>query len=103
MGPLTDLGMLKMDFLGLKTLTVLQDAATLIREKDADFSLEDIPLDDKPTFDLLNRVETIGVFQLESGVMTNMFKQFDVITNDDIIELIDIHRHGHMEFFTFTI
>ena len=67
MGPLTDLGMLKMDFLGLKTLTVLQDAATLIREKDPDFRWKSIALDDQSTFDLLNRGETIGVFQLESG------------------------------------
>jgi DNA polymerase III subunit alpha len=97
MGPLTDLGMLKMDFLGLKTLTVLQDAATLIREKVPDFSLENIPLNDRPTFDLLNRGETIGVFQLESGGMTNLCKQFDVSTIDDIIALIALYRPGPME------
>jgi DNA polymerase III subunit alpha len=97
MGPLTDLGMLKMDFLGLKTLTVLQDAATLIREKDPNFSLEEISLDDQSTFDLLNRGETIGVFQLESGGMTNLCKQFDVNTIDDIIALIALYRPGPME------
>jgi len=97
MGPLTDLGMLKMDFLGLKTLTVLQDATTLIRDHQPDFSLETIPLDDRVTFDLLNRGETIGVFQLESGGMVNLCKQFDVNSIDDIIALIALYRPGPME------
>ena len=97
MGPLTDLGMLKMDFLGLKTLTVLQDAAVLIRDREPDFSLETMPLDDRATFDLLNRGETIGVFQLESGGMVNLCKQFDVNSIDDIIALIALYRPGPME------
>jgi DNA polymerase III subunit alpha len=97
MGPLTDLGMLKMDFLGLKTLTVLQDAATLIRDRQPEFSIETLPLDDRGTFDLLNRGETIGVFQLESGGMVNLCKQFDVNSIDDIIALIALYRPGPME------
>jgi DNA polymerase III subunit alpha len=97
MGPLTDLGMLKMDFLGLKTLTVLQDAASLIRDREPDFSLEAIPLDDRVTFDLLDRGETIGVFQLESGGMVNLCKQFAVNSIDDIIALIALYRPGPME------
>src|SRR6202048_95852 len=97
MGPLTDLGMLKMDFLGLKTLTVLQDAGALIRDRQPDFSLETIPLDDRATFDLLNRGETIGVFQLESGGMVNLCKQFGVNSIDDIIALIALYRPGPME------
>jgi DNA polymerase III subunit alpha len=97
MGPLTDLGMLKMDFLGLKTLTVLQDAAALIRDRQPDFSLETLPLEDRPTFDLLNRGETIGVFQLESGGMVNLCKQFEVNSIDDIIALIALYRPGPME------
>ena len=97
MGPLTDLGMLKMDFLGLKTLTVLQDATALIRDRHPDFSLEALPLDDRPTFELLNRGETIGVFQLESGGMVNLCKQFDVNSIDDIIALIALYRPGPME------
>lgn len=97
MGPLTDLGMLKMDFLGLKTLTVLDDAATLIRDRQPEFSLESVPLDDRNTFDLLNRGETIGVFQLESGGMVNLCKQFDVNGIDDIIALIALYRPGPME------
>jgi DNA polymerase-3 subunit alpha len=97
MGPLTDLGMLKMDFLGLKTLTVLQDAAVLIRDRRPDFSFESLPLDDRATFALLDRGETIGVFQLESGGMTNLCKQFDVSSIDDIIALIALYRPGPME------
>ncbi len=97
MGPLTDLGMLKMDFLGLKTLTVLQDAAVLIRDQHPDFSLESLPFEDGATFDLLNRGETIGVFQLESGGMVNLCKQFEVNSIDDIIALIALYRPGPME------
>jgi DNA polymerase III subunit alpha len=97
MGPLTDLGMLKMDFLGLKTLTVLEDAVDLIRVRHPEFSLETVSLDDQNTFDLLNRGETIGVFQLESGGMTNLCKQFDVSSIDDIIALIALYRPGPME------
>ncbi|MBV9489451.1 MAG: DNA polymerase III subunit alpha [Verrucomicrobia bacterium] len=97
MGPLTDLGMLKMDFLGLKTLTVIQDTVNLIRERQPDFSLDNIPLEDEPTFQILNRGETIGVFQLESGGMVNLCKQFDVNSIDDIIALIALYRPGPME------
>src|SRR3954452_5724479 len=78
MGPLTDLGMLKMDFLGLKTLTVIEDTVTLSRHRVPDFSIAGLPLDDQATFALLNRGETIGVFQLESGGMTSLCKNFDV-------------------------
>jgi len=97
MGPLTDLGMLKMDFLGLKTLTVIQDSVNLIRQTRPEFAIDQIPLDDKATFDLLNRGETIGVFQLESGGMVNLCKQFDVGSIDDIIALIALYRPGPME------
>jgi len=97
MGPLTDLGMLKMDFLGLKTLTVIEDTVTLIREREPEFSIGKIPLDNQNTFSLLNRGETIGVFQLESGGMTSLCKNFDVQKIDDIIALIALYRPGPME------
>jgi DNA polymerase III subunit alpha len=97
MGPLTDLGMLKMDFLGLKTLTVLDDAAALIRQREPHFSLEEIALKDRATFDLLNRGETVGVFQLESGGMVNLCKQFAINSLDDIIALVALYRPGPME------
>src|SRR5881392_1677311 len=97
MGPLNDLGLLKMDFLGLKTLTVIEDTLTLIRKRDPDFSLKDIPLNDAAAFALYNRGETIGLFQMESGGMTGLSKQFDVKKLDDIIALIALYRPGPME------
>ncbi|MEM0970155.1 MAG: DNA polymerase III subunit alpha, partial [Verrucomicrobiota bacterium] len=98
MEPLTDLGMLKMDFLGLKTLTVIKDAVDLIHVHTPGFDAAAIPLDDRKTFDLLSRGETCGVFQLESGGMVNLCKQFDVSSIDDIIALIALYRPGPMEF-----
>ncbi|MBA2431410.1 MAG: DNA polymerase III subunit alpha, partial [Chthoniobacterales bacterium] len=97
MGPLTDLGMLKMDFLGLKTLTVIEDTITLIRQREPDFAISKIPFDDQATFALLNRGETIGIFQLESGGMTSLCKNFDVQKIDDIIALIALYRPGPMD------
>ena len=97
MGPLNDLGLLKMDFLGLKTLTVIEDALTLIRKREPAFSLKHIPLDDPAAFALYNHGETVGLFQMESGGMTNLSKQFDVKKLDDIIALIALYRPGPME------
>jgi DNA polymerase-3 subunit alpha len=97
MGPLNDLGLLKMDFLGLKTLTVIEDAVTLIRKRLPDFSIHKIPLDDPESFALYNRGETVGLFQMESGGMTSLSKQFDVRKIDDIIALIALYRPGPME------
>ena len=96
MGPLNDLGLLKMDFLGLRTLTVLHDAEVLIRQRLPDFSLANVPLDDPATFALLNRAETIGIFQLEGG-MTGFCKQFDFKAIDDIIALSALYRPGPMD------
>jgi DNA polymerase-3 subunit alpha len=96
MGPLNDLGLLKMDFLGLRTLTVLHDAEELIRKRVPDFSLAQVPLDDPATFALLNRAETIGIFQLEGG-MTGFCKQFDFKSIDDIIALSALYRPGPMD------
>jgi DNA polymerase-3 subunit alpha len=97
MGPLNDLGLLKMDFLGLKTLTVIEDTLALIHERQPDFSLKNVPLDDAAAFGLYNRGETIGLFQMESGGMTSLSKQFDVKKLDDIIALIALYRPGPME------
>jgi DNA polymerase-3 subunit alpha len=97
MNPLNDLGLLKMDFLGLKTLTVIEDTVTLIRRNVPGFSLKNIPLDDAAAFGLYNRGETIGLFQMESGGITSVSKQFDVRKLDDIIALIALYRPGPME------
>ena len=97
MGPLNDLGLLKMDFLGLKTLTVIEDTIALIRKREPNFSLKNIPLDDAEAFGLYNRGETIGLFQMESGGMTSTARQFDVQKIDDIIALIALYRPGPMD------
>src|SRR5438045_4009613 len=97
MGPLNDLGLLKMDFLGLKTLTVIEDTLALIHNREPEFSLKNIPLDDEAAFGLYNRGETIGLFQMQSGGMTSLSKQFEVKKLDDIVALIALFRPGPME------
>jgi DNA polymerase III subunit alpha len=97
MAPLTDLGMLKMDFLGLKTLTVIDDAVKLIHRKTPDFDINTIPLTDQKTFDLLNRGETTAVFQLESGGMVGVCKQFDIHDIEDINAILALYRPGPMD------
>ncbi|MEI6071025.1 MAG: DNA polymerase III subunit alpha [Verrucomicrobiae bacterium] len=98
MGPLTDLGMLKMDFLGLKTLTVMNEAVRLIHKSDPSFDLAKIPVDDRAAFDIYNRGETLGIFQMESGGITGFCKAFDVTAIEDIIALGALYRPGPMQF-----
>jgi len=97
MGPLGDVGMLKCDFLGLKTLTVITDAVVLIHKHTPDFNIDRIPLDDQATFDLLNKGETIAIFQLESGGMTGWARQFDIRDIEDLNALIALYRPGPMD------
>ncbi len=97
MGPLTDLGMLKMDFLGLKTLTVIHEAVLLIHQRDPIFDLRKIPDDDAATFALLNSGEVAGVFQIDGG-MKSWCKQFDFRAIEDIIALNALYRPGPMQF-----
>ena len=92
------LGLLKMDFLGLKTLTVIADAVDNIRRSaDPKFDIERIPIDDARTFALLNTGRTTGVFQLESGGMQNLCRQLQVSSIDEIIALIALYRPGPMD------
>ncbi|MGA3007344.1 MAG: DNA polymerase III subunit alpha, partial [Opitutaceae bacterium] len=92
------LGLLKMDFLGLKTLTVIADAVENIRRTaDPQFDLEKIPFDDARTFALLNSGRTTGVFQLESSGMQALCRQLQVSSIDEIIALIALYRPGPME------
>jgi DNA polymerase-3 subunit alpha len=98
MNAVSKLGLLKMDFLGLKTLTVIADAVENVRRTaDPSFDLEQIPLDDARTFALLNSGRTIGVFQLESSGMQALCRQLQVSTIDEIIALIALYRPGPME------
>jgi DNA polymerase-3 subunit alpha len=92
------LGLLKMDFLGLKTLTVIADAVENIRRTvDPDFDIEKIPDDDAKTFALLNSGRTTGVFQLESGGIQNLCRQLQINSIEEIIALIALYRPGPME------
>ncbi len=98
MGAITEVGLLKMDFLGLRNLTVIQEAVGHIRRIKPDFEIEKVPLDDRPTFDLLNRGETMGVFQLESGGMVETCRKYQLDRIDDIIDLLALYRPGAMQF-----
>jgi DNA polymerase-3 subunit alpha len=98
MKAITDVGLLKMDFLGLKNLTVIQEAVQHIRRHTPDFAIEKVPLDDPKTFDLLNRGETMGVFQLESGGMVETCRKYSINKIDEIIDLLAVYRPGAMQF-----
>jgi DNA polymerase-3 subunit alpha len=98
MGAITEVGLLKMDFLGLKNLTVIHDAVGHIRKQIPDFDIEKVPLDNQATFEMLNRGETMGVFQLESGGMVETCKKYEIRSIDDIIDLIAVYRPGAMQF-----
>ncbi len=92
------LGLLKMDFLGLKTLTVIADSVENIhRTADPKFDIEKIPFDDARTFALLNSGRTTGVFQLESGGMQNLCRQIGLSSIDEIVALIALYRPGPMD------
>ena len=91
--------LLKMDFLGLRTLTVIADAVENVRKnRGIELDLDKIPLDDPATYALLNRGDTIAVFQLESGGMQNLCRQFKVETIEHICALLAIYRPGPMDF-----
>jgi DNA polymerase-3 subunit alpha len=97
--PVEDLGLLKMDFLGLKTLTVISEAEAHIRKKDGleNFRVTSTPLEDELTFKLLNEARTIGVFQLESEGMRRLCRQMNISNVDEIIALIALYRPGPMD------
>ena len=91
-------GLVKFDFLGLKTLSVIHRCLALIREtEDRTIVLEGLPLDDRPTFEMLRRGETLGVFQLESSGMTDLTRRLRVADFDEIIAMISLFRPGPMK------
>jgi len=98
MKPLTELGMLKMDFLGLKTLTVIHEAEYWINKRVPGFKVANAPLEDTKTFDLIKRGETVAVFQMESGGMVNTCKQLGPDTIEEIIAILALYRPGPMQF-----
>jgi DNA polymerase-3 subunit alpha len=94
---LPKLGLLKVDFLGLRTLTVIENTIKLIREKvKPDFSIDSIALDDPATFALFHEARTPGVFQLESRGMRDLLRKLKPTTIEDIIALISLYRPGPM-------
>ena len=89
-------GLVKFDFLGLKTLTVLETAVRLLRQRGVELDLSAIPLDDKKTYDLLARAEAVGVFQLESAGMRRALLDMRPDRFEDIIALVALYRPGPM-------
>ncbi len=90
-------GLVKFDFLGLKTLTVLQTTVELLRKRHVHVVLTAIPLDDPATFQLLARAETVGLFQLESAGMSDVLRQLQPEHFNEIIALVALYRPGPMD------
>ncbi|MEM7168907.1 MAG: DNA polymerase III subunit alpha [Pseudomonadota bacterium] len=90
-------GLVKFDFLGLKTLTVLARACELIAERGESIDLSTIPLDDAKTFDMLGRAETVAVFQLESSGMRDVLRRLKPDRFEDIIAVVALYRPGPMD------
>ena len=90
-------GLVKFDFLGLKTLTVLARAVHLLGARGVKLDLANLPLDDRPTFDLLTRADTVGVFQVESAGCRDMLKKLRPDRFEDMIAVVALYRPGPME------
>ena len=90
-------GLVKFDFLGLKTLTVIDRAVSLCAERGLDLDMSAIPLDDKPTYEMLGEGAAVGVFQLESAGMRSTLRGLKPDSLEDIIALVSLYRPGPME------
>lgn len=98
MGSVEALGLLKMDFLGLKNLTIIQNALAIIRGRHGqEIVLDDLPLDDKKTYQLLQAGQTTGVFQLESSGMKRYLKELKPTEFEDIMSMVALYRPGPMD------
>src|SRR5690606_33652770 len=98
MNPVGDLGLLKMDFLGLKTLTVIRNTCEMVRATQGiEIPIDQLPLDDAKTYDLLNKGNTVGVFQLESGGMRDLCRKFQISSVEHITALVALYRPGPMD------
>ena len=97
MTTLEELGLLKMDFLGLRNLTVIHDAEEMIRRTVPGFDMESIPMDDTATFKMLGEGHAFGVFQFESAGMRNVITQLGPESIEDLIAVISLYRPGPME------
>ena len=94
MGSAEGIGLLKFDFLGLKTLTVIQKTLDLIRQSGREMSLHEIPLDDRETYELLSSGQTTGIFQLESAGMKDILVKMGPNRFEDLIALVALYRPG---------
>ena len=94
---LEELGLLKMDFLGLRNLTVIDEAQKYIRKYSPDFDIEKVPLDDKQTYTMMGKGLTDGVFQFESDGMKNVLRQFGPESIEDLTAILSLYRPGPMD------
>lgn len=97
MTTLEELGLLKMDFLGLRNLTVIHDAVSMIREQEPQFDIQTIPEDDKSVFSMMSLGNSDGVFQFESQGMKNVLTQLKPTSIEDLIAVISLYRPGPMD------
>jgi DNA polymerase-3 subunit alpha len=99
MGAVDKCGLLKMDFLGLRTMTVVDECCRLVAENHGldGFDVRDVPLDDKRTYDLISRGDVVGVFQLESGGFQKVCRELKPDCIEDIVALVALYRPGPME------
>ena len=99
MGPIEELGLLKMDFLGLSNLTTINNALRIIKKVyQVDIDIDTLPLDDKSTYELLQRGDSTGVFQLESAGMKRYLRELQPSAFEDIIAMVALYRPGPMQF-----
>ena len=97
MTALDELGLLKMDFLGLRNLTIIRNTEDYIRKTDPSFNINNIPLDDKATYELMSGGFTDGVFQFESDGMKNVLRQFKPEKIEDLTAILSLYRPGPMD------
>ncbi len=99
MGPIEEIGLLKMDFLGLRNLDVIEDAVEIIkRSHDIEVDVESVPMDDSKTYEMLARGDSVGVFQLESEGMREAMKKVKPTEFNDIVALVSLYRPGAMRY-----
>jgi DNA polymerase-3 subunit alpha len=99
MGPIEEIGLLKMDFLGLRNLDVIEDAVEIIeRSRGERIDIEAIPMDDTRTYEMLSRGESVGVFQLESDGMRDALQQVGPTEFEDIVALVSLYRPGAIRY-----
>lgn len=90
-------GLVKFDFLGLKTLTIIQKTIDLIKHRGVEINISTIPLDDSKTFDMLKRVETVGIFQVEGAGMRDVLRRMQPYRFEELIALVALYRPGPMD------